>query len=306
MEITPQILILVGIVCVVLGFIANLLLNTLREDEVGPGGTGGSASERSDPDAAPPGGKKGRYDRISRLWRERGTGRLIVEIEGKSYVNPNPLNEMQREQLEAAARDLQTWLGVTPKIPVGAPAPAAEEASTPGRVPSTIPAPSPTVTPAVSTPAPIQETPAVSPASQEKPLSNTVQAKPPVPPATEMPAVEIPNVPPARSTSTKKTAQAAGVPPAGAPPVGGDKSAALPNLSIVAQIEEILQEMIAGTSLAARDIHLEEDPSRGVIVRVGSERFEGIDSVTDSEVKAAIREAVVAWENGAWRFSTKK
>jgi hypothetical protein len=287
MEITPQVLILVGIICVVLGFIANLLINTLREDEGSP------ASEPGDADAAPPGGKKGRYDRVSQLWRERGTGRLIVEIEGKSYVNPNPLNEMQREQLEAAARDLRTWLGMSPEINAGAPVHVPEEASPPVRAPFAKPAPPAPATPEVSTPAPNREMPPL--------VSQNTQAKPSVTQTTAMPAVEIPNVPSARSTSTKKTSLVGGTPPA-----GGDKSTILPNLSMVAQIEDILQEMIAGTSLAVRDIHLEEDPRRGVIVRVGSELFEGIDSVSDPEVKAAIREAVVAWENGAWRFGTKK
>jgi hypothetical protein len=296
MEITPQVLILVGIVCVVLGFIANLLLNTLHED------AGNPASEPGDPDAAPPGGKKGRYDRISQLWRERGTGRLIVEIEGKSYVNPNPLTEMQRGQLETTARDLHTWLGGAAEYHGGAPVPVLEESIPPAAKP----APPAIVPPTAAAQAPKRETAAppasqapaspLVPPAQQKPPSSSGPAKPPVSSTTSMPAVEIPNVPPARSTSGKKTSQSA----------AEEKAAAVSNLSIVAQIEEIFQDMIAGTPLAARDIHLQEDPQRGVIVRVGNDEFEGIDSVTDPEVKAAIREAVVAWENGAWRFKKKK
>jgi hypothetical protein len=74
-----------------------------------------------------------------------------------------------------------------------------------------------------------------------------------------------------------------------------EQPAAAP-LSIVAQIDHILQDGLAGTSLAGRGIHLQESPEGGVIVWVGLQRFEGIDAILDPEVKAAIRQAVEAWE----------
>ena len=67
-------------------------------------------------------------------------------------------------------------------------------------------------------------------------------------------------------------------------------------LSIVVQIDQILKDRLAGTSLAGRGIHLQESPEGGVMVWVGLQRFEGIDAVLDPEVKAAIRQAVEAWE----------
>ncbi|MCJ7584206.1 MAG: hypothetical protein MUO30_05495 [Anaerolineales bacterium] len=66
--------------------------------------------------------------------------------------------------------------------------------------------------------------------------------------------------------------------------------------SIVAQIDQILQDRLTGTPLAGRGIHLQESPEGGVMVWVGLQRFEGIDAVLDPEVKAAIRQAVEAWE----------
>ncbi len=66
--------------------------------------------------------------------------------------------------------------------------------------------------------------------------------------------------------------------------------------SIVAQIDQILQNRLAGTPLAARGVRLQESPQGGAIVWVGVERFEGIDAVPDPEVKAAIRQAVAEWE----------
>jgi hypothetical protein len=67
--------------------------------------------------------------------------------------------------------------------------------------------------------------------------------------------------------------------------------------SIVMQIDDILQEMLAGGSLAGLGIHLFEDPKMGVMVKVGSNNYEGIDSVSDAEIKAALRAAVKRWES---------
>jgi hypothetical protein len=88
-------------------------------------------------------------------------------------------------------------------------------------------------------------------------------AKPPIPTTTAKPAVEQP---------------------------------AVAAFSIVAQIDEILQDRLVGTPLAGRGIQLQESPEGGVIVWVGLQRFEGIDAVPDPEVKTAIRQAVEAWE----------
>jgi hypothetical protein len=64
------------------------------------------------------------------------------------------------------------------------------------------------------------------------------------------------------------------------------------------QIEDILQDMIAGTPLAQRGIHVMEDPIRGVVVQDGLKNYEGIDAVPDPEVKGIIRSAVQEWEKG--------
>lgn len=69
-----------------------------------------------------------------------------------------------------------------------------------------------------------------------------------------------------------------------------------PPASIVAQINDVLQDMLADLPLASRDIHLSEDKYHNVIVWVGSEQFSGIDAVTDLDVKAIIRSAVAEWE----------
>jgi hypothetical protein len=101
MEISP--IILVGGVCIVLGILAGLLINSLTEAGEDPS----AATEE-----APPGGRKGKYTPVFRVWREKQTGTLIVEMDGKAMTAPDPLNEIQRERLERTVRDLRSWLGM--------------------------------------------------------------------------------------------------------------------------------------------------------------------------------------------------
>lgn len=80
------------------------------------------------------------------------------------------------------------------------------------------------------------------------------------------------------------------------PPAPNLETARPAPVSIVAQINDILQDMIADTPLRERMVRLSEEPREGVIVWVGTQRYIGIDAVPDSEVKAAIRAAVAKWE----------
>ncbi len=92
----------------------------------------------------------------------------------------------------------------------------------------------------------------------------------------------------------------AGVPiatrPAPEPPAPGKKGETLAPLSMVAQIDEILQQRLTGTPLEEKGIKLVEAAGGGVIVIVGNQRFAGVGEVADPEVQAAIRAAIAAWE----------
>lgn len=235
MEITSTTLFLVGVICVVLGFFASVLLNTLREEGIEPA---------EDGIQAPPGGRKGRYVPIARLWREKKTGVLVVEMDGVSLVSGASLEDENRARLEQAARDFRSWLGI------GMAGQAAGEASAASGSPEVVAA-------AVS----------AAPAS----LSAAPAARPQVVPVAPLrkPVVPSPAAVPAAAIGTK---------------------------SIVMQIDDILQEVISNGPLAHRSIRLSEDHTLGVMVTVDSEVYEGIDSVPDPEVKAALRDAVKRWE----------
>ena len=76
-----------------------------------------------------------------------------------------------------------------------------------------------------------------------------------------------------------------------------DERATPPATGIVGQIDSILQARLAGTALEGRGIFLSNSPQGGVIVNVGLQKFNGIDEVTDPEIKAALRAAITEWEN---------
>ena len=68
------------------------------------------------------------------------------------------------------------------------------------------------------------------------------------------------------------------------------------SLSIVQQIDTVLQERLINTSLENSGLRLQESPQGGVEVYVGSQKFDSIDDVPDATIKATIRAAIAAWE----------
>jgi hypothetical protein len=68
------------------------------------------------------------------------------------------------------------------------------------------------------------------------------------------------------------------------------------SLSIVQQIDTVLQERLISSPLAGRGIRLQEAVHGGVEVYVGLQKFDDMDAVPDEEIKTAIRAAITEWE----------
>ena len=76
-----------------------------------------------------------------------------------------------------------------------------------------------------------------------------------------------------------------------------DERSAPPATGIVGQIDSILQTRLAGTRFEGQGIYLSNSPEGGVVVNVGVQKFNGIEEVTDPEIKAVLRAAITEWEN---------
>jgi hypothetical protein len=91
-------------------------------------------------------------------------------------------------------------------------------------------------------------------------------------------------------------AQVTAPPPVVAPLKKAEPEKNIKALSIVQQIDMVLQERLANTPLDRRGIRLQESDLGGVEVYVGLQKFDAVDDVPDLEIKSAIRAAIADWE----------
>ena len=68
------------------------------------------------------------------------------------------------------------------------------------------------------------------------------------------------------------------------------------DLSILAQIDEILQEKLASTDLENQGIELTEGEDQSIVIRVGLRSYSEIEEVPDPKVRQLIRDSVAEWE----------
>ncbi|MDH5505778.1 MAG: hypothetical protein OEZ02_00980 [Anaerolineae bacterium] len=66
--------------------------------------------------------------------------------------------------------------------------------------------------------------------------------------------------------------------------------------SIIAQIDEHLQRLLANSPQASRAIRLMDIAGRGMVIAVGLNMYNEVDDIPDEGIKALIRQAVSEWE----------
>ena len=72
-------------------------------------------------------------------------------------------------------------------------------------------------------------------------------------------------------------------------------------LSIVGQIDAILQTRLAGTELGKTKIYMTEDAHKNVVVCVGSKVYDGIGAMPEGEIKELVKSCVREWERSQER-----
>jgi len=198
---------------------------------------------------------------ILRLLRDPDTGRVITEFQNRTIRDPRTLSKLERDYLIRLAKDWTLWLGASEPQPEAKATPIPETPPAPS-VPAR-PAAKPVIAAPVSVVAPVAE---AQVNATVQPLAQAVPAVAPVPAVTPVPAVA----------------------PSPAAPAA---------LSIVQQVDDILQEKLSTHPAPVPTIHLVEDPHEGVIVWLNGNKFVGIESVTDPDARAIIRSAAVEWEH---------
>ena len=127
----------------------------------------------------------------------------------------------------------------------------------------------------------------IRPWLEGKPAPAPAMTTPPPPqpkPVTQLPVTPTPQPP------LQPIAQAPAI-------IAKEDRPSAPATSIVGQIDSVLQERLAGTSLQERGVFLAQSPDGGVMVYVGLTKYMSVDDVPDAEIKAAIRAAITEWEN---------
>lgn len=211
---------LIALLCATLGFIAGVLVTILwsERDKQKPGNQG----------VLPEGLDEKHHEPLASLWRDRDSGNLITEINGKAYTDEKSLNKSQRNDLKRLAMNWAGWI-------MG---------------------------------------------SEEKP--ETEKPTPTPPPAAPPPVKETPSILPQNANEGEK-------------PKKGEKAEEAKPKTMVEEIDEIAQGLIKGTPLENRGVRIMQD-KMGIVVWVGLDHFDGIDTVNDPEIKAMLRKAVLEWE----------
>lgn len=104
--ITPTTLLLIGTVMTITGFIAGVLVMLVVNER-----------RKNKPDSTAEKSRATLYQEVTRLWRDRTTGRLMVELDEKILAGNETLSPAQRAELAAAAREWLKWLG-SPEAPM--------------------------------------------------------------------------------------------------------------------------------------------------------------------------------------------
>ena len=68
-------------------------------------------------------------------------------------------------------------------------------------------------------------------------------------------------------------------------------------LSIVQQIDSVLQKKLVGTPLEDKKISLKDSPQGAVEVHIGLQKYDSIDDVPDEKIRSIIRASISEWEN---------
>ena len=228
-----------------------------------------------------------RYDAYTlsvSLWSKTPEGPLLADVYGRTFHKREEVGEQEKNRLMQEIRVIEAWFGIKsdqyeslkPLEPV------TEEVELQSEKPDSTTVEVEIESPVVTMQSSTKEMPA-SPEIPPQTAGQTLQSDLPVEPViTEAQMDEIMPPPPVAPVAARL-----------------DNRTKIKNepepKTIVQQINDILQEKVARSALAETGVKLQETP-KGVLVWVGKNSFQGIDSVPSGEAKDLIRASVKEWE----------
>ena len=238
-------IILISLIALVVGAVAGFLLAGLSNA------------------AAPVTPAKGKsLTELARLWRDRRSGKMTLELDGRLFTSAAEMNSQQKAALTQVTDELQLWLIGGERV----------ERALNTTTPST-PAPEPLPEPSPLAPAVALTTVAANPVSPAGPAAPEPDVKPP--------SMQLGDI----LASALKPSKG--------------KMGPRPVMSIAAQVDEIVQEKLPASPFKDHLIMVTEQPKGGLLVRVDLENYEGIGDVTDPGIRQFLRDCVAEWERRA-------
>jgi hypothetical protein len=223
------------------------------------------------------------------LWSKTPEGPLLADLYGHTIHKRDDIVEPEKNRLIQDLRAIEAWFGLANlrNIPVSLPAQVAE----PVKVEQAVNQSSAPIQEAivetnniVLQPAQVNTATSSPELSQNVPSSGAVQQQDlPLKSALPPTARQIEDLTPPPPVSPVQ------------PRLDNRPKAAPVIKSIVEQINDILQDKVAVSPLAEVGVKLQESP-QGVLVWIGNQSYQGVDTVPEGDAKALIRAAVNEWE----------
>ena len=267
-------LIILPIVLIVLFFLFRGMWRSEKETQITDKAESPKPSQLQQPAELEP---------VARLWHDPSRGNLVVEIGEQMFREVGDLNLDQYHRLVDSHEDMRKWLGIPApeSLPVRAkpePSEQFEAHPQPSEQDGLISQPQTQDPPVdgVTDPAFSQQTTVEQESQFQEPQPNMLASQ------------EVPTEPVRPSINPINVFARALLPQSGTQ---------TPNLNVVAQINDILQENLEGTSLKQRGIRLVERPDHSMVVMIGLEKYDSVDDVPDEQVQDVIRQAVSEWED---------
>jgi hypothetical protein len=226
-------------------------------------------------------GEESHASDLIRLRKNPDSVSLEVVLAGKVFRSVSEMNHVQRTLASYACNDLKAWLStrdaVLAALPSEIPAPPATE----GAESTTAAA----VIEAVSAP--------IAAAASDAPPDQAVLLPPSLSDALGQPA----SVPEALggTEDTPKRKQNVFMKMLTRALSTDVPSTRLVTVSIAAQVNQILQQKLKGSSLESRGILLMELPGQDLVVMIGLDKYDSVSAVPDDEIRTVIQSAVNEW-----------